>query len=631
MAARRATGAALALTLLLSGCGLFEQDDPRDDAEAFAAAVTSGELSSVPLTGPAARGAEAWWDATREGMGESTHEVTVGSVGEPSDDRVTATLRHRWTLEGEERPDWTYDTEVDLVRRGEAWAVELAPSVLVPGLEEGDRLRLSSTPPERGDIVGADGEPLVTERPVVRFGIDKTQVPDGRAAASARRLADLLDVDASSFAERVAAAGDKAFVEALVLRKEDVTPQVGGGYSEIAGARGIADEMPLAPTRDFARPILGSVGPVTAEMVEESAGELAAGDVAGLSGLQQRYDDRLRGRPGTVVSAVGEAAEGEEAEERVLHEVEAEDGKPLRLTLDVDLQMAAEAALARVGPAGALVALRPSTGELLAAASGPGSDGYSTATIGQYAPGSTFKVVSSLALLRAGMSPDDTVSCTPSVVVDGKRFENYSDYPPSSLGRISLTDAVAQSCNTAFVSQAGRVSAEELARAAEALGVGTDHDVGFPSYFGEVPTDTSATEHAAALIGQGRVLASPMAMAAVAGSVAAGRTVVPHLVVGEESEPDPAAPLTGQEARQLRALMRAVVERGSGAGLADVPAPEVLAKTGTAEFGEEVPPRTHAWMIASRGDLAVAAFVEVGESGSRTAGPLLEELLRKAG
>lgn len=626
MAARGATGGAVVLALLLGGCGLFEQDDPRDDAEAFAAAVTSGELSSVPLTGPAAEGAQEWWTATREDMGESRHEVTVGSVGEPSDDRVTATLRHRWTLEGEERPGWTYDTEVDLVRREETWAVDLDPSALVPGLEEGERLRLSSTAPERGDIVGAGDEPLVTERPVVRFGIDKTRVPAGRAAASARRLAALLDVDAGSFAERVDAAGDRAFVEAVVLRKEDVTAQVGGGYDAILGAAGIADEMPLAPTRDFARPILGIVGPVTAEMVEESDGEYSAGDVAGLSGLQQRYDDRLRGRPGTVVTAAGE-----DDDERVLHEAGPEDGEALRLTLDVDLQMAAEAALAQVGPASALVAVRPSTGELLAAASGPGSDGYSTATVGQYAPGSTFKVVSSLALLRAGMSPGDTVSCPRSVVVDGKRFENYSDYPQSSLGRISLTEAVAQSCNTAFVSQAERVSADDLAQAAEALGVGTDHDVGFPSFFGEVPTDTSETEHAAALIGQGRVLASPMAMAAVAGSVTAGRTVVPHLVVGEEAEPDPAASLTGQEARRLRALMGAVVERGSGAGLADVPGPDVIAKTGTAEFGDEVPPRTHAWMIASRGDLAIAAFVEVGESGSRTAGPLLEELLRRAG
>ena len=134
------------------------------------------------------------------------------------------------------------------------------------------------------------------------------------------------------------------------------------------------------------------------------------------------------------------------------------------------------------------------------------------------------------------------------------------------------------------------------------------------------------------MIGQGQVLASPMAMAAVAASVAAGRTVVPLLL--PDQAPDgrrPAEPLTGARPPRCAALLRGVVTRGSGSGLADVPGPPVLAKTGTAEFGDAEPLRTHAWMIAAQGDLAVAVFVEVGESGSGTAGPLLERFLRAAG
>jgi cell division protein FtsI/penicillin-binding protein 2 len=76
--------------------------------------------------------------------------------------------------------------------------------------------------------------------------------------------------------------------------------------------------------------------------------------------------------------------------------------------------------------------------------------------------------------------------------------------------------------------------------------------------------------------------------------------------------------------------MAAVVQEGSGRGLSDIPGKQVLAKTGTAEFGDADPPKTHAWMIASQGDLAVAVFVDVGESGSRTAGPVLEQFLRAA-
>ena len=130
------------------------------------------------------------------------------------------------------------------------------------------------------------------------------------------------------------------------------------------------------------------------------------------------------------------------------------------------------------------------------------------------------------------------------------------------------------------------------------------------------------------MIGQARVLASPVAMADVAASVGAGRTVIPILVPDAAVEPTPADPLTGEEAGQLRTLMRGVVASGSGVGLLDVPGEPVLAKTGTAEFGTDSPPRTHAWMIAVQGDLAVAVFVDVGESGSQTAGPILEAFLR---
>ena len=88
--------------------------------------------------------------------------------------------------------------------------------------------------------------------------------------------------------------------------------------------------------------------------------------------------------------------------------------------------------------------------------------------------------------------------------------------------------------------------------------------------------------------------------------------------------------MTGSEAKQLQEMFRGVVTGGSAAFLADVPGKPVSAKTGTAEYGKDNPPRTHAWMIATQGDLAVAVFVDDGKSGSQTAGPLLEEFLRSA-
>jgi cell division protein FtsI/penicillin-binding protein 2 len=433
------------------------------------------------------------------------------------------------------------------------------------------------------------------------------------------------------YVAQVRAAGPRAFVEALALRPADADAALRNGATAIDGVVIVRDTLPLAPSREFARPVLGTVGPVTAEIVKESAGAYGPGDQAGLSGLESRYDEQLRGTPGVTVAAVDPAGA-----RRELFRIDPVAGRPLVTTLDRRLQRAAESSLSDVRPASALVAVRPSTGDLVAVASGPGSQGYSTATLGRYAPGSTFKVVTSLALLRAGVGPTSTLRCPGTTVVDGKAFKNYDDYPADGLGRIPLSTAVANSCNTAFINEREAVSQRDLADAAASLGLGVDHDLGFPAYFGSVPATEaeagSETGHAASMIGQGKVVASPMAMAAVAASVARGSTVVPRLLPQQGSaDPGAAAPVTVAEAKQLRALMRGVVTRGSGSFLAALPGAPVLAKTGTAEFGTTTPLRTHAWMIAVHGDLAVAVFVDVGESGSATAGPVLERFLREAG
>ncbi len=120
-----------------------------------------------------------------------------------------------------------------------------------------------------------------------------------------------------------------------------------------------------------------------------------------------------------------------------------------------------------------------------------------------------------------------------------------------------------------------------------------------------------------------------MAMAAVVGSVAAGRTVLPRLVEGQRATPA-GKPLRKKEAEQLQQMMRAVVTEGSGRVLFGLDGPPVVAKTGTAEYGSDRPLKTHAWMIAAQGDLAVAVFVNDGDSGSRTAGPLLKKFLSGA-
>ena len=144
-----------------------------------------------------------------------------------------------------------------------------------------------------------------------------------------------MGVDAAPYVEAVKAAGDRAFVEAISFRKAEVPATVLASYDDIPGALALADEIALAPTKEFAAPILGRVGPVTAEMIEEDPDRYHVGDIAGTSGLQARYDEQLGGSPGRVVEAVSET----EAEPgRDLFRVDTVDGEPLELTLDRHLQ-----------------------------------------------------------------------------------------------------------------------------------------------------------------------------------------------------------------------------------------------------------------------------------------------------
>jgi cell division protein FtsI/penicillin-binding protein 2 len=633
--------------LALAGCGILPlKPNPRHDgntadqvAAALAAGLSAKDLAPLPFIGTTGAAVNDLFRPLVAGMGSLRPNVTVASV-ERDGSSATARLSFTWTFPGVPQP-WTYATEAKLAEESGQWKTSWQPSIVQPQLDGTTRLSQRRLYPERGELQGEDGVPIVELRPVFRIGIDKSEVSGKKAKASAVRLAKLVKINSKAYAKDVAAAGSSAFVTAIVLRMDAPEVPLSSQLRAIPGALSIRTGQMLAPTRDFARPIIGTVGEATKEDVEKSGGTVVAGDQVGLTGLQKRYDQQMRGTPGVRVRLVtakesGSAASpsptpspAADAEPIVLFEVKPVPGKPLTTTLNIGLQKLAERTLAKTKPASALVAIRPSTGAIVAAANGEGNRGVSLATVGRAAPGSTFKIVSALALLRADLTPRSVVRCSPTVTVDGRKFGNYSDYPSSEQGRITLRTALAQSCNTAFISQQGKLDRSSLTEAAGSLGFGIDYDVGYPSFFGSLPDDPSATGRAAAMIGQGKVEASPMAMGAVVASVVAGKTVIPHLVDGREAVSN-GKPLTEQEAGQLRQMMRAVVNEGSGRVLGDLPGPAVLAKTGTAEYGTSKPLKTHAWMIAAQGDLAVAVFVNDGESGSETAGPLLRTFLAKA-
>ncbi|MDP9935672.1 cell division protein FtsI/penicillin-binding protein 2 [Paenarthrobacter nicotinovorans] len=656
----------IGLAAIVMAGSLAACDDGRSGAEGAAKQLASSlaalDVGQLAVDGKDAAAANDELKAVFEGL-DAKPSVESGEV---KFDGGTATfpLKYSWNIGSAK---WEYSSQATLKKSGDKWAVQWSPALLAPELSDGETLSVKTVPAQRGQILGAGDAPIVEDRPVFRVGIDKTKVPAEQADASARAMAALLGLDVEEYAKQVAASGPQAFVEGLVLRA--YTPEISEAKIEaIPGGSSILDSMALAPTRTFARALLGSVGQASAEQIEKSNGALRAGDTTGTGGLQQKYDNLLRGKDGVEVIASAKAkTEGETPGTKVVFSTLPAAGTTLKTTLDLKLQQLAEETLAGVGPASAIVAVRPSTGAVLAAASGPGSNGYNTAMLGQYAPGSTFKMVDSLAMFRNGATPDTKVECPPTVTVDGRTFKNAEGYPESSLGSVALRDAFAHSCNTAFINARDTVSQDQLESAAQALGVAVEAPkLGADAFLGSVPGAAEGTEHAASMIGQGKVLFSPLSAAVMAASVANGAPVSPQLVLNADAVPATASggattsatptdsgsatpssdsstasalpaspastkPITKAEAASLADMMRAVVTSGHAGFLASVPGAPVGAKTGTAEFGNDNPPKTHAWIVATHGDLAVAVFVEDGGLGATTSGPLLKSFLTAAG
>ena len=653
---RLATGllAGVLLPAVITGCSGKISLPGRDDtagaqsaAGRLATALSAKNLSSITFSGGATGAAKAFTSLI-EPLGSS--KLTAKATGEPTvdGDRASSSISMSWQLPGAARA-WTYDITARFIKTDSDWQPIWAPSLVEPDLVTGATLQLTRQQADRGRILDGNGTPLVAERVVEQVGIDKTKVSAAAAVKSAAALAALVDVNAADYAKLVKSSGPSAFVTAIVFRKGDGRIPSAAQIATIKGAVVLDGHEMLGPTKTFAAPILGTVGPATKEVIDKSGGSVVAGDQVGLSGLELRYDTRLSGTPAITVSVVSPkpgtatpsaptspspaaqpSGRPQQTKIKQLFHQAAAAGKDLKISLDQRLQATAEQILAESGPASALVAIKPSTGAVVAAAVNNAADNQDLATYGQYPPGSTFKIIDSLALIRKGVGPDQQMPCPATTTVDGRTFKNDRDYPSSALGDVDFRTAFANSCNTAFIGQRETVDATDLNAAGASLGFGTDYNVGFPAYFGSIPTPQSETERAAEMIGQGRVLGSPLSMATVVASVQAGHTVIPHLIDGSAVIKPRGKPLTAAEAGQLRSIMHSVVTDGTGTNLQSLDPPTVIAKTGTAEYGTDTPPKTHAWMVAARGDLAVAVFVNDGATGAGTAGPLLKQFLERS-
>ncbi|MGD0920497.1 MAG: penicillin-binding protein 2 [Terriglobia bacterium] len=433
------------------------------------------------------------------------------------------------------------------------------------------------------------------------------------------------------------------------------------------------------PKRALAAAALGYVGEVSEEMIAQPGSPYRPGDVVGQSGIERTYNAVLAGRDGmqrVIVNSRGQ-------EMGSMTTINALPGNDLRLTLDLDLQVAAEAALGE--HPGAVVALDPGTGEVLAMVSHPSFDPndfarridqqtwqqlnsdaqkplMNKAIQAHLAPGSVFKVITGTAALETGtIKPDYTVHCPGSVTIYGHTYHDWVFNKGKGHGSVDFHRAIVVSCDVYFYTLGKLVGIDKLAYFAKRLGLGSRTGIDLPSEDpGLIPSPEWvrrafkrqwwAGETISVAIGQGAVAVTPLQLAyAIGGIASAGVFRRPHLAFQDQllalgAEPKQVRvrefPLREGTVEALTRGMWGAVNEGGGTGAgAHDPDLDIAGKTGTAQVVSEelqkaarkVEYKNNAWFVgyapSNRPEIVVSALVMQGDH-STVAVPIARDVIK---
>jgi penicillin-binding protein 2 len=546
------------------------------------------------------------------------------------------------------------------------WSLQAIQGDYYRVLSERNRMRDFAEPAPRGVIYDRRGQPLVTNRAAFTVSVLPMEVrhPDRLADT----LAALLGMDREEILSRLAAGRRRPF-EPVRMRRDVGKSVVLTIEEHRLDLPGVVIEA--EPVREYLHPTLaahalGYLGEITQDELRVRPG-YRAGDLIGKTGIERTYDQVLRGSPGHLrveVDAAGRPV-------RVLDRQTAQPGYSLVLNLDTALQTVAEQQLR--GKVGAVVAMDPRSGEVLALASSPTYDpglfagGISAtnwrrltgdrglpllnrAAEGTYEPGSVFKIVTGLAALGEGIANRNSLfHCTGSLQLGRWTFRDLAAY-----GTVDFIRGTQVSCNVMFWTLGRALGGERLARYATGLGLGRPTGIDLPvEAAGLIPT--AAWKHEVwkapwypgdtlnMAIGQGFILTTPIQVARMISAVANGGVLVrPRLArrvlaadgrevgaFGPERTPV-GVPLAPGVLQVMREGLRAVVAGGTGTA-AEVPGLDVAGKTGSAENPRG---RPHAWFAgyapASRPALVVVVFIEHGHRGGLSAAPIARALFEAA-
>jgi transpeptidase family protein/penicillin-binding protein/MecA-like transpeptidase family protein len=550
----------LAVVAFVMGAAVGAPGSPQKDAAGrFADSWAAGDFAAMYRElNPASKAridAGEFADAYRQAEEVSTlRSLETGSPHDPSSDGGNTVVAVPLTLSTVAFGRFENEIMLPFADGGIEWD----PSLVFPGLEQGEHLESAIELSPRAAILARDGTPLA-EGPA-----EAREHPLGSAAI-------------------------------------DVSGEVG-----------------TAPEEDLARLARQGFAPDTP---------------VGISGLERAFNARLAGKPGGSLLAAGENG----SSTRAVARSEPEPGAPVKTTIDPDLQESAVSALA--GRAGGIAVLDARSGDVRALAG--------QAFSAPQPPGSTFKIITTTAALQKGvLALDDEFEITNGANVGGRFINNANgEYCGGTLRQ-----AFAASCNADFAPLGPKIGNDGMVEVAERFGFNSPPTLYAPRIVRQVapaestiPTEIgSEVDLGVSAIGQGEVLATPLAMASVAQTIANGGVRQPTSVVNNKKlrpEADPVRVMSKKLARELTELMVGVVTEGTGTAGA-IPEAQVAGKTGTAELGpkpgqenEENPVQIKdAWFAAfapaEKARLAIGVLlIEAEAAGGDIAAPAASQVL----
>ena len=563
------------------------------------------------------------------------------------------------------------------------WYLQILNGEYFKGLSENNRIRIQEIAAPRGTLFDQNGVPLVDSFPSFDVSLYRQDVPDMEVLIP--RLSRVLSLDPQKLRARLEGARGIPPHQPLKIKTDIPREVLAAVETRRLDLPGVVVDVVIRrnyPHKNLASHLIGYLGEINQQEMEmEEFVNHKLGYLVGKYGVEQKFEFELMGESGgrqIEVNAMGQKI-------RVLGQVEPNPGNNVHLTLDLEIQKAAEEAMA--GKRGAVVVMNPQNGDILAMVSKPDFDpnlfarGISPenwksivdnpahplqnrATQGQYPPGSIFKILVAMAGLEEKMiNPETTFQCS-GVYPFGNR--EYQCWKKEGHGQVKLRRAIVESCDVYFYQLGMRLGVNRIAKYASAAGLGSP--TGFPlgrEKPGLVPTSAwkmkrfgipwQGGENLSIAIGQGYNLVTPLQIACTLSALFNGGKYyqpriaqsirAPHGEVLQEYPPlvlrnIPISPETIEFVRE--ALWGVVNSPGGTGGRARVEGFNVAGKTGTSQIvqrkeGKPEPTspelQDHAWFAcfapAFNPEIVVAVLVEHGGGGGATAAPVAKQVLER--